>query len=134
MLINLSNHSVKNWEERQIAEAQKLYGKVVDLTFPQIGPSLDENEIENLVNVYFLKCLKILEESKEPDNAVHLMGEFTFVFQLTHKLLNEGVEVIASTTKRESVEENEVKLSRFNFVRFRKYKIPSQNNSETANT
>jgi len=127
MLINLTNHSSENWEKKQIAEAEKLYVKVVDLSFPQIDPSLDEVEVENLVNQYFRKCMELLKDNNDERNAVHLMGEFTFVFQLTYALLNKGIEVVASSTKRESVEENGIKVSKFNFVRFRKYKIPPYN-------
>ncbi len=123
MLINLSNHPVKNWSKRQIAEAEKLYGKVIDLPFPQVDPTADENEIEKLSRKYFQHCLQMLRGSNDKTNAVHLMGELTFTFNLANKLLAEGITVVASTTERNSIDTNEKKISEFKFVRFRKYKI-----------
>ena len=53
--------------------------------------------------------------------AVHIMGEMNFTYALVNKLKANGIKCVASTTKRETVEENGVKISKFNFVRFREY-------------
>ncbi len=123
MLLNLSNHPVENWSEKQITEAEKLYGKIIDLPFPQIDPTADENEIEKLSMKYLQLCAQMLRGSKDETNAVHLMGELTFTFSLANKLLTEGITVVASTTERNSVEINGKKITEFQFVKFRKYKI-----------
>jgi hypothetical protein len=121
MLINLSNHPVENWGQKQLSEARKLYGKVVDIAFPYIDPLANETEVGNSAKEYFDKCIELLSKSSDERNAVHLMGELTFVFSLAQMLLYEGVEVIASTTERRVKEINNKKISEFNFVRFRKY-------------
>ena len=53
--------------------------------------------------------------------TVHLMGEMNFTFALITKLKARGIKCVASTTQRETVEEGGVKVSKFNFVRFREY-------------
>ena len=54
-------------------------------------------------------------------SAVHLMGEMNFTFSLVNKLKANGIKCVASTTVRETVEENGVKISKFKFVRYRSY-------------
>lgn len=113
IFINLSNHPSTSWSESQLAAAG---GKVTDLSFPQIDPDGDEAYIEQLANEYYNKIKAI-----HGVTAVHLMGEMNFTFALVTKLKAEGIKCVASTTKRETVEENGVKISKFNFVRFRSY-------------
>lgn len=116
MLINLSNHPSASWSAEQTAVANKSYGKIVDLPFPQVLPDGDEAYIENLADEYLQRILGMKDVS-----AVHLMGEMNFTFSLVNKLKAKGVRCVASTTKRETVEENGVKISKFKFVRYRCY-------------
>ena len=113
MLLNLSNHPSTSWSEPQLASAG---GNVVDLAFPQVAPDGDEAYIESLANEYLDKILKMNDIK-----AVHIMGEMTFCYKLITKLKAHNIRCLASTTKRETVEENGVKISKFNFVRFREY-------------
>jgi len=54
--------------------------------------------------------------------AVHIMGELTFCFAMVARLQKAGVTCLASTTRRETVENGDgSKTSRFEFVRFREY-------------
>ncbi len=121
MLINLSNHPLKYWIKKQIETANKLYGNIVDLPFPQINPEWDETEIEKLSKEYFNKIILQLGNAKSKNNAVHIMGELTFTFNLVNKLLKNGIVCVASTTERKTKETDNKKISEFNFVRFRKY-------------
>lgn len=113
MLLNLSNHPSSNWTELQLAAAG---GNVVDLAFPQVAPDGDEAYIEQLANDYYniINAMSNIE-------AVHIMGEMNFTYALVSKLKAHNIRCLASTTKRETVEENGVKISKFNFVRFREY-------------
>lgn len=113
MFLNLSNHPSANWSEKQLAASG---GNVVDMPFPQVDPDGDEAYIENLANEYLQKILEMKDVS-----AVHLMGEMNFTFALANMLKSRGIVCVASTTKRDTVEENDVKVSIFNFVRFRRY-------------
>jgi len=113
MLLNLSNHPSSNWTEPQLAAAG---GNVVDLAFPQVAPDGDEAYIEQLANDYYNKI-----EAMSNIEAVHIMGEMNFTYSLVSKLKAHNIRCVASTTKRETVEENGVKISKFNFVRFREY-------------
>lgn len=113
MLLNLSNHPSALWTETQLAAAD---GQVVDVPFPQVDPAGDEAYVESLANEYLDKILKM-------DNieAVHIMGEMNFTYSLVTKLKAHDIRCVASTTKRETVEENGVKTSVFKFVKFREY-------------
>lgn len=113
MLLNISNHTSTSWSESQLAAAG---GKVVDLAFPQVAPDGDEGYIESLANEYLQKVLAM-----DNISAVHIMGEMNFTFTLINKLKAAGVKCIASTTQRETTVENGLKISKFNFIRFREY-------------
>lgn len=113
MLLNLTNHPSSTWSPEQIAAAG---GIVVDMPFPSVPPEADEEYIETLANTYLDKILEMKDVT-----AVHIMGEFNFCYTLISKLKIHGVKCVASTTLRETVEENGVKISKFTFVRFRGY-------------
>ena len=115
MFLNLSNHPSTSWSESQLAAAG---GKdnVKDLAFPQVAPDGDEAYIESLAAEYYDKIIQMKDVK-----TVHLMGEMNFCYKLINKLKAEGIKCVASTTKRETVEENGVKISKFVFVKFRKY-------------
>ena len=96
----------------------RLYGEIVDLPFPAVAPDGDEDYIAALADKY---CSKVLEYAKTQTVTVHLMGEMTLTFALLQRLQIQGVPCVASTTQRETVEEDGVKKSIFRFVKFRKY-------------
>lgn len=97
MLINCSNHPSRFWGASQ-KEAAKVYGETVDLPFPKVEPWFDTEDLRALVRKYAEKI-----ESLEAD-AVLLAGEFTFMFMLVDKLLNDGVHVICTCSSRNTEE------------------------------
>ena len=121
MLLNLTNHPFKNWDEKQIKMAESRFGNIVDIPFPQVDPEADETEINDLANHYSDKCLKILSASKDQNNALHIMGELTFCFSIVNKFQKEGIRCIASTTSRKAVQNGNFRTSEFIFCRFREY-------------
>jgi len=121
MLINLSNHPVSSWSNNQIETAQKQFGKIIDMDFPNVNPNWSEVEIEELSDKYFDDIILILNNSKEKTNAVHVMGELNFTFNIVTKLLNNRIICVASTTQRNTKNIGDKKLTEFNFVKFRKY-------------
>lgn len=121
MLINLSNHPKSNWSEKQLSAAKEIYGDVIDLHFPQIPPDADEIFIDELAAQHKGKCLSLFQKYPSDNNAVHIMGEMTFSFKLVNELKKSNIVCVASTTDRNTTEENGNKISKFNFVRFRQY-------------
>jgi hypothetical protein len=121
MLINLSNHPSENWSNLQLDTSRELYNKIIDVDFPQIPPEIDKEMIITLANDYKDICLDILSSSKDSKNAVHIMGEMTFVLNLVKMLKKEKILCIASTTDRNATEMENSKISTFNFIRFREY-------------
>ncbi|HPT40467.1 MAG TPA: CRISPR-associated protein [Candidatus Paceibacterota bacterium] len=121
MLINLSNHPSENWDGSQKSEAIKQFGKIYDLPFPSVDPEGDEFYILQLAESYFKKIIKIFNKTNDPNNAVHIMGELTFSFQLVGLLKHNNIICIASTTERQVLNKGNVKSSEFGFCRFRQY-------------
>lgn len=119
MLINLSNHPAFKWSETQIAAAHRLYGEIVDLSFPQVDPHADEDEVQELATQY---AAKVSAMAGDMPTIVHLMGEMSLTFALVALLQKAGFSCVASTTQRIVNEfPNGRKEVQFQFVRFRKY-------------
>lgn len=120
MLLNCSNHPYATWSDCQREVAQLQYGEVVDLPFPQVGPTWGMDALRREVGAYADEIEAISPE------AVFAAGEYTFLFMLVDRLLADGVEVVCSTSRRNTVESkdedgNNVKRSVFVFERFRPY-------------
>lgn len=116
MLINLSNHNVKEWQEEQLRQGKELYGEIVDMPFPAIDPHGDEQYIKKLAKEYLIQILE-----KKP-SAVHIQGEFTFTYCLVTLLKQNNIKCIASTTERVvKYNEDGSRTYYFKFVRFREY-------------
>lgn len=118
MLINFTNHPYNQWNDVQ-KEAASLYGEVVDLPFPEIDPMGDEVYIKSLVDSYFLKIQSRINDEK---TVIHIMGEMTFTYMMLDRLKQDGIECIASTSKRiVNVNVDGSKNVTFVFARFRRY-------------
>jgi hypothetical protein len=116
MLLNLSNHPSISWPENQLLVAKTQFGQVVDVPFPQVDPTLDEDGLADLAGLYAAKLVEM------KPTAVHLMGELTFCFALVRLLQARGVACLASTTHRTTQNlPDGTKVSKFEFVRFRQY-------------
>lgn len=116
ILVNLSNHPRDSWSEKQLEVAEKQFGEVVDIPFPNIAPSLNSEEVLALVKEYSQKVLKI------NPLAIHVMGEMTFTMAMVLEMKALGVPCFASTSERNVVLTDEGKKEvTFNFVQFRKY-------------
>lgn len=121
MFINISNHPSDKWSPEQRSAAEK-YGEIVDMPFPAVDPDMDEKGVAELADKYFHKVII------NPDAAVMLQGEFTFVFSLAVRLIREGIPVLAACSERRVTtvlceDGTEEKRTRFVFVRFRQYQM-----------
>ncbi len=122
MLINITNHPKDNWTKNQTEIAEKTYGKIYELPFPNILPELTTLEIIQLAKKYAEKVKQILSENISKNNAVHVMGEFCFVYHLVRILKDNQIDVVASVSERIVVnEKNGIKTSKFDFYGFREY-------------
>ncbi|MCK9321236.1 MAG: CRISPR-associated protein [Bacteroidales bacterium] len=121
MLINLSNHPSSNWGKSQTNTAISAFDEIVDMEFPKLNPEWDYNQIKILAEEYYNKILKELVNFTDTNNAVHLMGEMTFCFCLANMFKDAEIQCVASTTRRNAIEQNGIKTSVFEFVKFRNY-------------
>jgi len=116
MLLNLSNHPYSTWPVNQIQTAKDSYTEIRDLSFPNIPPQWNSEEVDNFAGKYLYKVLAFKPQ------AVHIMGEHTFCFALVNKLKAHGIVSLASTTTRNiQILPDGRKISNFQFVRFRPY-------------
>jgi hypothetical protein len=118
MLINLSNHPSRYWDDRQI-EAARCYGEMVDIPFPIVASDANSQELQTLTQ----DCVqKILSLGEINSITVHIMGEMTFTFMVVTKLKELGIRCVASTTERKVTYDSDgVKQTEFQFVMFREY-------------
>jgi len=127
MLINLSNHPSTKWDEKQKQSAIEEYGWIEDIPFPAIDPAAAKDEVAELAQKYLRECLKKFELANIPvaqqahNEAVHIQGEFTFVYHLVNLLKKEDIKCVASTTERIVEENDNKKIVSFKFVQFREY-------------
>lgn len=120
MLINLSNHSSSQWPKEQL-QAGRNFGEIIDLEFPVVDPAGETVYIQLLAQECAENVKSILRSINDQDNAVHVMGEPTLVYHIVQMLKQEGVRCLASTTTRQSVENDGFKTSKFTFCQFREY-------------
>ena len=118
VFINLSNHPIANWGEAQLAAAEQ-YGEIEEMPFPDINPTVRQEDIYELVDEY---VNKLAERSVNSDLTVHVMGEMTFTYNLVSRLKAIGIRCVASTTERNTYTDADgKKVSEFKFVQFREY-------------
>ena len=120
MLINLSNHPSARWSERQMSEAYKLYGGVIDYPFPSVKAELSHDEIYKLA---YETASNVVHQS--PD-AVLCQGEFSLTYALVNILKEKGITVICACSERKVTETVDAdgkteKTAIFVFIRFREY-------------
>ena len=123
MLINLSNHPQLKWDKKQLTTAIKQYGSILDMSFPNIDPQLSSDGVRKIVIEYYTRLTNIFDECANTPfvDAVHIQGEFTFVFQLVTMLKKSNIPCVASTSNRNVVDDGDKKIIEFNFVQFREY-------------
>lgn len=112
--INFSNHPSVQWGTEQLKKA-KEFGEVIDLAFPPVPPEADENDIKRLAEAYAGKIIEMTP------SAVMIQGEFTLAFAVVLHLKREGIKCLAACSNRLVEEHDNVKIVRFDFVRFREY-------------
>ncbi len=124
MLLNLSNHAAAKWSAAQKQAAEQRFGEVRDMSFPVINPNADLETITELAHDYVWKCRDIFDDAaiRNPQSAIHVMGEMTFVYQFVKLATAAGLRCVASTTERLAIDHPDgSKISEFRFVRFREY-------------
>ena len=120
MLINISNHPLSEWSERQIDEATRLWGGVVDVAFPKIDATLTSEDVVRLAKTNIKSYVDVIEQYPTP-SAFHIMGEMVYCFYVINALKQMGYVVVASASNRDVEMEGDNKIVRFSFEKFREY-------------
>ncbi len=121
MFINFSNHPSDRWDINQVNAAIK-YGEIIDIAFPEVPATADENAIIKLAEEYTTKIINVLPGS----GAVMVQGEFTLSYVVINRLKEKNIKVLAACSERNVIETidddgNSIKKSIFSFARFREY-------------
>lgn len=118
MFVNISNHPSSFWSDIQLGKA-RLYGMIVDIPFPAISATANEESVSSLADEY---AEKIISRFNPKEDVCHVMGELCFCFILIRRLQEAGFRCVASTSERMVQEyEHGYKQVLFDFVRFREY-------------
>jgi hypothetical protein len=131
MLINLSNHPLSRWSPEQRQAAEREFGAIVDVPFPQIKPDDSLTSVREVVRCSVQDCLTLLQTTAhqteregipQQRNAIHVMGEYTFTFLFVNEMQAKNIRCLASTTERIVTENPDgSKTTIFRFVQFRPY-------------
>ena len=120
MFVNISNHPSAQWESLQFEEACRC-GEVVDYSFPQISPFMDEMELSILADKV-VSDVTSLVACDYKHTVLHIMGEMTLTYMLVARFSQLGYRCVASTTERTAeIYPDGTKISHFKFIRFREY-------------
>ena len=119
IFLNHTNHPSDQWSSEQISAA-KIFGKIIDLPFPNIPPQFDSDDIKKIVAENLQEILKISPA------AVLCQGEFNYTFEIVTALKKNNIPVFAATSERivsTVIDEGGTskRISTFRFVRFRNY-------------
>ena len=119
VFINLSNHPSDRWNAEQLDAAQ-MYGKVIDMPFPQIPSGMSRDEVIALAEE---TVLRIMQYDKP---VVLVQGEFTFTYNVVQLLLLNHITALAACSDRRVVETvnhdgTTGKQVIFRFAGFRRY-------------
>lgn len=115
MLINLSNHPSDRWGDAQSAAAKKLFGGVVDMSFPLISPKASSEDVVALAQIFLNDILDLGHKD------IHIMGEMSFTLSLVALAQAQKIRCWLSTSERVSEEKDGKKISVFLFEQFRAY-------------
>jgi CRISPR-associated protein Csx16 len=120
VFLNVSNHPSTEWGNRQRREAEALGGQIKDEPFPEVSPDATQEEVRRL-GAGLVERIAGMGPA-----AAMIQGEFTLAFWLVRELELRRIPCYAATTQR-VMETNRrddgavQKVSRFEFVRFRRY-------------
>lgn len=119
VFVNFSNHPSAKWSREQLDAALAIGQEVVDLPFPMVPASADEQEVDILAKECFDR---IVEIAAGREATVHAAGEFTLTVNVVERCKAAGIPCVASCTERISEEgpDGEI-IRRFVFSRFRRY-------------
>lgn len=121
ILFNVTNHPSTCWTEDQ----KKGWDVIVDIPFPSVDPSIDEDELFSLANMLRVKILnaQIPSIPEDAEKFLCIQGDFSlcymFVLNFYNELADKGFSFVVPTTKRIVIESNGTKISKFQFVMWR---------------
>jgi hypothetical protein len=121
MFVNCSNHPSIKWSKKQKEAGEKLgFGPIVDVGFPQVPPTADGLDIQELATKL---ANKIISHNAK---GVFIAGEFTLTFATINWLMISDIPCYAACSERIVKETTDEKGHThknviFEFVQWRKF-------------
>lgn len=120
MFLNITNHPVSEWPQKQIDFVHEKYGEIVEIPYPQINPTWTNEDIRRAVT-------ELADQIDEMHpSAILVMGEFSLIFQMIDCLLQRGHKVLTACSVRNTVVKSNpdgtrTKIAKYDFQCFREY-------------
>ncbi len=119
---NISHHPSERWSPEQREQALELgrelvgtpLARIVDIGFPDVPPDADLAAVRGIAS-------EVVAQLPARTAAAMVMGEHTLTQVLVNMLQGSGIACYAATSHRMVQEVGSVKVSQFQFVRFRPY-------------
>lgn len=122
VFMNVSNHPLEAWSADQEEAAYELFpeAQLIDVAFPKVNPTLSTVEVEALTLQFWADLRRRLQANDQRPVAAMVAGEPILCLGLVRALQGAHIQCYSATTQRDTViDPNDVKISRFRFVRFR---------------
>jgi hypothetical protein len=123
MFINFSNHPSSNWTPEQTTAAEIIGGEIIDVPFPNVPPTADQNEVLRIAYIQIAE-FKRVSGRHFPDCTIMAQGEQTLCFAIISRIIvgHRNVKMVAATTERVVTTTKDGKRTySFKFVQFRPY-------------
>ncbi len=121
MFINFSNHPKAKWSQAQL-DGTIQFGEIIDIPFPTVEATADEEKIRLLAEQYVGKISSIAKQ----DDVIMVQGEFSLTYAVITRLNALGYKVVTACSERIVTEWKDetgetIKEARFKFKRYREY-------------
>lgn len=143
IFINLTNHPMDRWEDKQLKAARALLSpseelevEMVELPFPHIDPNASHKQVKDLAAEYVQKVIEAATYVSPATlslpawkdlavTAILVMGEMNFTYHFVTKIkaaYSDRMRCFATTSNRNTVDnEDGTKSVKFEFTQFRHY-------------
>ena len=144
IFINLTNHPMDKWEDKQLKAARALVAtheelevEMIELPLPHIDPNASHKQVKDLAAEYVQRVIEIVTYTTPANSAqqvaykqkavtaILVMGEMNFTYHFVNKIKLDSSDCIrcfATTSNRNTVDnEDGTKSVKFEFTQFRHY-------------
>lgn len=123
LLLNISNHPFKTWQNSQREAAFDLVPEVVDTFFPRIEINYSSKKINKIIKKLTVDILKFLDDEKikVEETYIYCIGDYLTTYRLVVAFKSIGFKVIVPRSERCRSRATGFKRRAFKFRFFEEY-------------